>query len=145
MLVQTGIVPGSWEAFKVEVRTEFVSQDSSRRARDRLRKLYQKGSVASYNLKKSTRVGPKESAIETLCKAVGILAENVDDLHAKMEQVERELRMNNEKTVERSSGNMLSCNEVAVSDVNKNDSNKTDGCRGDSIPIEPLFCYGWDV
>jgi Retrotransposon gag protein len=48
MLVQTGIVPGSWEAFKVAVRTEFVPQDSSRRARDRLRKLYQKRSVASY-------------------------------------------------------------------------------------------------
>jgi hypothetical protein len=30
------------------VRTEFVPQDSLRRARDRLRKLYQKRSVASY-------------------------------------------------------------------------------------------------
>jgi hypothetical protein len=56
-----------------------------------------------------------------------------------IEQVERGIRMDNEKTVEMSSGTMLSCNEVAVSDVNENDSNKTDGCRGDSIPIEPLF------
>lgn len=84
-------------------------------------------------------MGPEESAVETLCKAVGILAAKVDDLHAKMEQVESGIRMDNEKTKERSSGTMLSCNEVAVSDVNKNDSNKTDGCRGDSIPIEPLF------
>jgi hypothetical protein len=43
-----GNVPGNWEAFKIAVRTEFVPQDSSRRARDRLRKLYQKVSVASY-------------------------------------------------------------------------------------------------
>ena len=48
MLVQGGNVPGNWEAFKIAVRTEFVPQDSSRRARDRLRKLYQKKSVASY-------------------------------------------------------------------------------------------------
>jgi Retrotransposon gag protein len=48
MLVQTESVPGSWEAFKVAVRTEFVPQESSRRARDRLRKMYQKRLVASY-------------------------------------------------------------------------------------------------
>jgi hypothetical protein len=40
MLVQTGNVPSSWDAFKDAVRTEFVPQDSLRRARDRLRKLY---------------------------------------------------------------------------------------------------------
>jgi hypothetical protein len=34
--VQAGNVPGNWEAFKISVRTEFVPQDSSRRARDRL-------------------------------------------------------------------------------------------------------------
>jgi hypothetical protein len=56
-----------------------------------------------------------------------------------MEQVECGIRMDNEKTVERSSGTMLSCNEAAVSAVNTNDSNKTDVCRGDIIPIEPLF------
>jgi Retrotransposon gag protein len=48
MLVQAGSVPGNWEAFKVAVRSEFVPQDSSRRARDKLRKLYQVRSVSSY-------------------------------------------------------------------------------------------------
>jgi Retrotransposon gag protein len=48
MLVQAGNVPGNWEAFKIAVRTEYVPQDSSRRARDRIRKLCQKVSVASY-------------------------------------------------------------------------------------------------
>ena len=48
MLVQGGSVPARWDAFKVAVRTEFIPQDSSRRARDRLRNLYQRRSVGSY-------------------------------------------------------------------------------------------------
>jgi Retrotransposon gag protein len=48
MLVQAGSVPGNWEVFKVAVRSKFVPQDSSRRARDKLRKLYQVRSVSSY-------------------------------------------------------------------------------------------------
>jgi hypothetical protein len=37
------------------------------------------------------------------------------------------------------SGNMFSCNEIAVPDVKKDHSDTTDGCRGDSIPIKSLF------
>jgi Retrotransposon gag protein len=48
MLVQGGSVPAGWDAFKVAVRTEFIPQDSSRRARDKLRNLYQRRSVGSY-------------------------------------------------------------------------------------------------
>jgi hypothetical protein len=48
IMVQAGSMPGSWEAFKLAVRSEFVPKDSSRRARDRLRKIYQARSVSSY-------------------------------------------------------------------------------------------------
>jgi Retrotransposon gag protein len=48
MLVQIGSFPGSWEAFRVAVRTEFVRRDSLRRARDRLLTLYQKMFLANY-------------------------------------------------------------------------------------------------
>jgi hypothetical protein len=97
------------------------------------------------NLENSTWVGPDESAFELPYEAVGKLAAKVDDLRAKIEQFERGIRMDVQKTVEMSSGNMFSCNEVAVSDVTKDDSNKTDGCRGERIQIEHLFCIGWDA
>jgi hypothetical protein len=46
-------------------------------------------------------VGPDESAVELLC-AIGVkLAANVDDLRAKVEQFERRIRMDVQKTVVR--------------------------------------------
>jgi Retrotransposon gag protein len=48
MLVQAGQVPTSWEAFRGKVRSEFIPQDHMRTSRDRLRKLRQRASVASY-------------------------------------------------------------------------------------------------
>ena len=47
-VVHENKVPPTWEAFKLLVETEFVPQDSVVRARDRLNKLRQKTSVASY-------------------------------------------------------------------------------------------------
>jgi hypothetical protein len=47
-MVQAGSMPGSWEAFKLAVRSEFVPQDSSRRARGKFRKIYQARSVSSH-------------------------------------------------------------------------------------------------
>lgn len=48
MIVQSGQVPAHWEEFVACVRNEFIAQDSVRRARDRLRSLFQKASVSSY-------------------------------------------------------------------------------------------------
>ena len=47
-IVHEGKVPPTWEAFKLLVETEFVPQDSTIRARDRLNKLKQRRSVADY-------------------------------------------------------------------------------------------------
>jgi Retrotransposon gag protein len=47
-LVQAAHVPTSWDAFMGKVRSEFIPQDHIRRSRDKLRKLRQRSSVASY-------------------------------------------------------------------------------------------------
>ena len=48
MMVQSVQAPGTWDEFCAAVRNEFIPQDSVRRARDRLRGLVQKTSVAAY-------------------------------------------------------------------------------------------------
>lgn len=48
ILVQSGQAPGQWDEFVNCVRTEFIPQDSIRRARDRLRGLVQRTSVSAY-------------------------------------------------------------------------------------------------
>lgn len=48
MKVQSGLVPQLWDEFMECVRHEFVPQDQVRRNRDKLRTLYQKGSVSAY-------------------------------------------------------------------------------------------------
>ena len=48
MRVQAGDVPNTWDDFKNGVRNEFVPQDNTRRQRDKLNKLIQNKSVASY-------------------------------------------------------------------------------------------------
>jgi hypothetical protein len=93
----------------------------------------------------STRVGPDKSAVEKICQAVGKLTAKFDGLREKLEELERNMRKKALKTAEMSSGDTLNCNEVAVPDVKTHDSKRADGCRDDSIPIEPLFCIGRDV
>lgn len=46
--VQTQQLPTTWIDFQTAVRTEFIPQDSLRRARDKLRKLEQRTSVSGY-------------------------------------------------------------------------------------------------
>jgi len=48
MIIQSGAPPRKCNELIESIRNEFVPQDSMRRARERLRKLFQKGSVASY-------------------------------------------------------------------------------------------------
>jgi ubiquinone biosynthesis protein UbiJ len=55
----------------------------------------------------STRVGPDESAVETLCQAVGKLTAKVDGLREKLEELERKMRKKALKTAEMYSGDTL--------------------------------------
>ena len=48
MRVQAGDIPDTWQTLKLGIRAEFVPQDSVRRQRDKLNKLIQITSVASY-------------------------------------------------------------------------------------------------
>lgn len=47
-LVQSNTVPTTWDQFKAKVVAEFVPDDHVRRARDKMRKLQQTGSVSKY-------------------------------------------------------------------------------------------------
>lgn len=48
MQIQGGVAPDTWAEFIAAVRQEFVPQDSTRQARDKLRQLSQKTSVSNY-------------------------------------------------------------------------------------------------
>lgn len=48
MPVQSNATTGSCDGFEYIFKPEFIPADSDRRARDKLRKLYQRASVAAY-------------------------------------------------------------------------------------------------